>query len=340
MDYMDSELCYKCGRLVLRADHFNHEILCQGFGEYSHQYGKTMGFELSNLSQYSNENTYDETKSAQRKGMMNTYATVKCPKCKDLFTINEYVYHRRVCNYMACYCCNEFFPRVLIDHHFMICPQREHLNSAWDSFDDDEYSVDTFNRNPLLQRNAEYLNPEMDNRSISNNIHGSINNEDDSQVPFLLRNNDDRSNNRRRNGILRLPVRITYHTNNPEFQFHPDAMDLVEHRAFMIINRIFAEDFFTIIDQFMNLFHNPETGLQEEEIERFSIEKYVKLSNTPFGEEDKCPICIVDFEGGNEIRRLPCGHFFHPTCIDTWLIQNCRCPVCKNDLTDYTNNNN
>ncbi|KAL5315078.1 hypothetical protein ACEPPN_017729 [Leptodophora sp. 'Broadleaf-Isolate-01'] len=44
-----------------------------------------------------------------------------------------------------------------------------------------------------------------------------------------------------------------------------------------------------------------------------------------------CAICLEDFESGiSEIRELPCGHIFHPECIDTFLANNSSlCPMCK-----------
>ena len=44
-----------------------------------------------------------------------------------------------------------------------------------------------------------------------------------------------------------------------------------------------------------------------------------------------CPICLDNFEAGTTpIRELPCGHIFHPECIDYFLINNSSlCPICK-----------
>jgi hypothetical protein len=44
-----------------------------------------------------------------------------------------------------------------------------------------------------------------------------------------------------------------------------------------------------------------------------------------------CPICLEDFESGlTTIRELPCGHIFHPECIDSFLSHNSSlCPMCK-----------
>ena len=47
-----------------------------------------------------------------------------------------------------------------------------------------------------------------------------------------------------------------------------------------------------------------------------------------------CPICLEDFEAGTTpIRELPCGHIFHPDCIDAFLSNNSSlCPMCKKSV--------
>ncbi|KAI9158431.1 RING finger domain-containingprotein [Paramyrothecium foliicola] len=46
-----------------------------------------------------------------------------------------------------------------------------------------------------------------------------------------------------------------------------------------------------------------------------------------------CTICTEDFEVGEDVRVLPCGHHFHPHCIDPWLINvSGTCPLCRFDL--------
>lgn len=47
---------------------------------------------------------------------------------------------------------------------------------------------------------------------------------------------------------------------------------------------------------------------------------------------ETCPICIVDFEEGDDLRVLPCEghHRFHQQCVDQWLLElSSSCPICR-----------
>ncbi|QRV93832.1 4-aminobutyrate aminotransferase [Ceratobasidium sp. AG-Ba] len=50
---------------------------------------------------------------------------------------------------------------------------------------------------------------------------------------------------------------------------------------------------------------------------------------------ETCPICIVDFEDGDDLRVLPCEgrHRFHRDCVDQWLLElSSSCPLCREDF--------
>ena len=49
-------------------------------------------------------------------------------------------------------------------------------------------------------------------------------------------------------------------------------------------------------------------------------------------EVDKCTICLCEFDDGEDVRRLPCMHLFHVSCVDQWLTLNKRCPICRVDI--------
>lgn len=54
-----------------------------------------------------------------------------------------------------------------------------------------------------------------------------------------------------------------------------------------------------------------------------------KKRPTRSGEEEKCTICLVEFEDGETVNQLPCQHIFHVNCIENWLLRTATCPVCK-----------
>jgi len=45
-------------------------------------------------------------------------------------------------------------------------------------------------------------------------------------------------------------------------------------------------------------------------------------------EKTMCSICLNDYEVKDELRTLPCTHFFHSACIDRWLSNHTTCPLC------------
>lgn len=50
--------------------------------------------------------------------------------------------------------------------------------------------------------------------------------------------------------------------------------------------------------------------------------------------EIECSICLCEVNAGDNIRCLDsCGHTFHRSCIDLWLLRRGDCPLCKRAVT-------
>lgn len=77
------------------------------------------------------------------------------------------------------------------------------------------------------------------------------------------------------------------------------------------------------------------SGLTISDIKKLPSESSLG-SSSPCGEDaEECPICITVLQEGDMVRRLPgCGHAFHRSCIDLWLLRRADCPLCKHSLSD------
>jgi len=43
----------------------------------------------------------------------------------------------------------------------------------------------------------------------------------------------------------------------------------------------------------------------------------------------KCSICQEEYVEGDELGKIECGHGYHVSCIQQWLMQKNQCPICK-----------
>ena len=66
-----------------------------------------------------------------------------------------------------------------------------------------------------------------------------------------------------------------------------------------------------------------------------NIRNHFKLTTTTAEEEatttTRCAICLSNFQNGNRVGDLPCGHLFHKDCLKAWLQRKNQCPLCNND---------
>ncbi|KAB2633388.1 RING-H2 finger protein ATL46-like [Pyrus ussuriensis x Pyrus communis] len=84
--------------------------------------------------------------------------------------------------------------------------------------------------------------------------------------------------------------------------------------------------------QLQQLFRLHDSGLDQAAIDSlpvFFCKDIVGSKEEPFD----CAVCLCEFSDQDKLRLLPvCGHAFHIDCIDTWLLSNSTCPLCRGTL--------
>ncbi|CAN4082477.1 unnamed protein product [Withania somnifera] len=83
--------------------------------------------------------------------------------------------------------------------------------------------------------------------------------------------------------------------------------------------------------QLQQLFHLHDSGLDQAFIDVLPVFMYKEVvgPKEPFD----CAVCLCEFSDKDKLRLLPtCSHAFHINCIDTWLLSNSTCPLCRATL--------
>jgi hypothetical protein len=89
-----------------------------------------------------------------------------------------------------------------------------------------------------------------------------------------------------------------------------------------------------MLDRFIDLQEtlSARRGVSEETLRAMATERFCPPPPDAPESNSQCMICLSDFEQDEEIRRLPCAHFYHSGCIDEWLRRCTDCPLCKTNV--------
>lgn len=83
--------------------------------------------------------------------------------------------------------------------------------------------------------------------------------------------------------------------------------------------------------QLQQLFHLHDSGLDQAFIDALPVFMYKEIMGLK--EPFDCAVCLCEFSEQDKLRLLPlCSHAFHIDCIDTWLLSNSTCPLCRGAL--------
>lgn len=71
--------------------------------------------------------------------------------------------------------------------------------------------------------------------------------------------------------------------------------------------------------------------------DRFEFGEGEPATNKLKTEDKSCCICLAEYEPGDDLYVVPCGHVYHIDCINSWCTSHVRCPLCNFDLEEGCN---
>ncbi|CAN6477580.1 unnamed protein product [Victoria cruziana] len=87
--------------------------------------------------------------------------------------------------------------------------------------------------------------------------------------------------------------------------------------------------------QLRQLFRLHDSGVDQSLIDCLPVFSFRSVLGPRRGEAFDCAVCLSEFADHDRLRLLPnCAHAFHLSCIDTWLMANSTCPLCRGSIVD------
>ncbi|MCL7030138.1 hypothetical protein MKW94_016538 [Papaver nudicaule] len=67
---------------------------------------------------------------------------------------------------------------------------------------------------------------------------------------------------------------------------------------------------------------------------RVAVENMTKIYIIDTEEGVPCPICYEEWKAGDDVTKTVCGHEYHSSCIQKWLIHDKHgsCPICRSQI--------
>jgi hypothetical protein len=66
---------------------------------------------------------------------------------------------------------------------------------------------------------------------------------------------------------------------------------------------------------------------------KFEEKKKSSSQKDDANSKESCAICLDDLQTGQMVKALACSHKFHSSCINFWLKQKLKCPLCKERIS-------
>jgi hypothetical protein len=116
--------------------------------------------------------------------------------------------------------------------------------------------------------------------------------------------------------------------NNPQIVFQYSEIDKTSMFLQVFVHLpvlILFISIFVLVAWFEN---GTSEGIIQEEISKLPLQKYNSSLDMC-----ECSICLDSFNEDEYVRILHCKHCFHQNCIDSWLRNMLRCPICRSSVS-------
>ncbi|KAI4292351.1 hypothetical protein PAPHI01_1625 [Pancytospora philotis] len=113
------------------------------------------------------------------------------------------------------------------------------------------------------------------------------------------------------------PIESTISYHYTEFDSVPLFLQILLHVPLILTGLVIFLVIFTLDPDF-------QASMLKKEIDKLPAFQYAEDMQLA-----DCSVCLDGYASAQELRRLRCNHVFHKACIDSWLLQNPKCPICR-----------
>mmetsp|Transcript_30903 Transcript_30903/g.43069 ORF Transcript_30903/g.43069 Transcript_30903/m.43069 type:complete len:278 (-) Transcript_30903:413-1246(-) len=127
--------------------------------------------------------------------------------------------------------------------------------------------------------------------------------------------------------VPRLQTAVLGNNSNPEPTNNPTFSDQFQRLLSTFMGRVMSRD----MQEFWDRALDTQAGLRATPASQKSINALPTNQIQPFERilSDRCTVCQENYQIGDKITHLPCGHTFHRECVIQWLKQKNSCPLCR-----------
>lgn len=112
--------------------------------------------------------------------------------------------------------------------------------------------------------------------------------------------------------------------------------------------KITGKNYYTLRDllyiiskTYKNIYEEEEETCDEKEFkvsekckcaDKLSHEMFINKDFYVKKKENTCSICLCEFNENEIVSTLRCNHFFHPECLNEWIVKKKNCPLCRTNI--------